>query len=232
MRFLRALLADLPPGECTVTLAIGPVAEAGDEAYSLDIHDQGVVLMGASAHGVFNGLQSLAQLVSADGVLPLGAVQDAPRYAYRGMMLDVARHFSSVDTVLRLLDCMAAYKLNRFHFHLTDDEGWRLAIAALPELTAVGARRGVGACLPPSFGSGAAVDASSGSGFYTADQFITILRHAKARHIDVIPEFNLPGHARAAVEAMRMRHARLLAAGDLAGAEEYLLSDPADTSAY
>lgn len=232
VRFLRALLADLPSGEGAVTLAIGPVAEAGDEAYSLDIDDQGVVLRGASAHGVFNGLQSLAQLASPDGVLPLGTVQDAPRYAYRGMMLDVARHFSSVDTVLRLLDCMAAYKLNRFHFHLTDDEGWRLAIAALPELTAVGAQRGIGACLPPSFGSGAAVDASSGSGFYTAGEFVTILRHAKARHIDVIPEFNLPGHARAAVKAMRVRHARMAAAGDLAGAEEYLLSDPADTSTY
>jgi hexosaminidase len=145
VRFLRALLADLAPGEGVVTLNIGPVAEAGDEAYSLDIDDQGVVLRGASAHGVFNGLQSLAQLVSPDGTLPLGAVQDAPRYAYRGMMLDVARHFSSIDTVLRLLDCMAAYKLNRFHFHLTDDEGWRLEIAALPELTAIGAQRGAGA---------------------------------------------------------------------------------------
>ncbi|MEM8513380.1 hexosaminidase [Massilia sp. MP_M2] len=236
VRFLRALLADLPPGEGAVTLAIGPVTEPGHEAYSLDIDAQRVVLKGASAHGVFNGLQSLAQLVSPDGALPLGSVQDAPRYAYRGMMLDVARHFSSVDTVLRLLDCMAAYKLNRFHFHLTDDEGWRLAIAALPELTDIGAQRGVAhpgrPCLPPSFGSGAAPGASSGSGFYTAEEFVTILRYAKARHIDVIPEFNLPGHARAAVEAMRVRHARLAAAGDFAGAEEYLLSDPADASIY
>ena len=72
-----------------------------------------------------------------------GVIEDAPRFAYRGMMLDVARHFAGVTTVLRLLDCMASYKLNRFHFHLTDDEGWRLAIGALPELTAVGARRGV-----------------------------------------------------------------------------------------
>ena len=230
--FLRALLADLPPGGGSITLEIGPVAEAGQEAYALDIDAGRVLVQGASAHGIFNGLQSLAQLLSRDGALPQGSVQDAPRYAYRGMMLDVARHFSSVDTVLRLLDCMAAYKLNRFHFHLTDDEGWRLAIAALPELTGIGAHRGVGACLPPSFGSGATVDASSGSGFYTADQFVTILRHARARHIDVIPEFNLPGHARAAVEAMRVRHARLLAAGDSTGANEYLLSDPNDTSTY
>lgn len=236
---LAALLAGLPHGDAEIVLEIGPV-DAGEadprlarEAYLLEIAVDKVRVRGATAHGVFNGLQSLAQLLGPDGALPLGAVLDAPRYAYRGMMLDVARHFSGVDTVLRLLDCMAAYKLNRFHFHLTDDEGWRLEIAALPELTAVGARRGTGAaCLPPSFGSGAHADASSGSGFYTAAQFVTILRHAAARHIDVIPEFNMPGHARAAVEAMRVRHARLLAAGDPDGAVAYLLSDPDDASTY
>ena len=234
--FLRAMLAHLPEGGGRIVLEIGPLEEPSHEAYALEIGHEQVLVRGASAHGVFNGLQSLAQLFSPDGALPLGAVQDAPRYAYRGMMLDVARHFSSIDTVLRLLDCMAAYKLNRFHFHLTDDEGWRLAIDALPELTGIGAHRGVAhggtPCLPPSFGSGATVDGANGSGFYTAEQFVTILRHAKARHIDVIPEFNMPGHARAAVEAMRVRHARLLAAGDIAGAEEYLLSDPMDTSTY
>lgn len=247
---LRAMLARLPAGEgaARVVLETGAV-DAGEpdaalarEAYLLEIEPGRVTLRGASPHGVFNGLQSLAQLLAPDsalqdGMLPLGAVLDAPRFAYRGLMLDVARHFVDVDTVLRLLDCMAAYKLNRFHFHLTDDEGWRLQIAALPELTEVGARRGVAApgappCLPPSFGSGAAVGASSGSGYYTAQEFMDILRHAQARHIEVIPEFNMPGHARAAVEAMRVRHARLLAQDDPRGAREYLLSDPLDSSRY
>jgi hexosaminidase len=131
---------------------------------------------------------------------------------------------------------MARYKLNRFHFHLTDDEGWRLAIDGLPELTEIGARRGVAPdgrpCLPPSFGSGADAGASAGTGHYSADEFIGILRYAHARHIEVIPEFNMPGHARAAVLAMRERHDRLFAAGDRAGAEEYLLGDPDDTSTY
>jgi len=230
-----ALLAAMVGADGAVRLEIGEVeGMAGDEAYLLEIVDDRVRIVGASAHGVFNGIQTLAQLLSPDGELPLGRVLDAPRFGYRGMMLDVARHFASVDTVLRLLDCMASYKLNRFHFHLTDDEGWRLAIGALPELTAVGARRGLAreACLPPSYGSGADPDASSGSGFYTAADFITILRHAHARHIEVIPEFNMPGHARAAVVAMRERHRRLLAAGDVRGAEEYLLSDLEDTSEY
>jgi len=242
--WLRALLADLPlEGDGAIVLETGAV-DAGEsdpalarEAYLLEIVPNRVLVRGASAHGVFNGLQSLAQLVSSQGELCAGAVLDAPRFGYRGLMLDVARHFSSVDTVLRLLDCMAAYKLNRFHFHLTDDEGWRLAIAALPELTQVGSRRGVAQpgdapCLPPSFGSGAAIGRSNGSGFYTAADFVTILRYAQARHIEVIPEFNMPGHARAAVCAMRVRHDRLLALGDVEGARRYLLSDPDDASRY
>ncbi len=239
--FLRTLLDSLPANDAPaaqVVFETGPVPlEApGDEAYRLDIGADRVVLRGASAHGVFNAIQTLRQLLDEGGNLPTGRVLDAPRFAYRGMMLDVARHFASVDTVLRLLDCMAAYKLNRFHFHLTDDEGWRLPITALPELTEVGARRGVSPdgspCLPPSFGSGADIDSSPGTGHYTHDEFIAILRHAHARHIEVIPEFNMPGHARAAVMAMRVRHDRLLAADDIEAAWAYRLDDPDDASTY
>lgn len=235
--FLHSLLATLPEEEGGARIALETDPTLAPEAYLLEIAPDRVLVRGAGAHGVFNGLQSLAQLVEPDGALPCGVVEDAPRFTYRGMMLDVARHFSSVDTVLRLLDCMAGYKLNRFHFHLTDDEGWRLAIAALPELTEIGARRGVPGpgeppCLPPSFGSGPDTRSPAGSGFYTADEFVAILRHAQRLHIEVIPEFNMPGHARAAVEAMRVRHARLTAAGDAAGAEAYLLSDPLDASSY
>jgi hexosaminidase len=207
----------------------------GPEAYCLDIRPDTILVRGAGAHGVFNGIQTLAQLLDDDGSLPCGRVLDAPRFGYRGMMLDVARHFASVATVHRLLDCMARYKLNRLHLHLTDDEGWRLRIDALPELTDIGSKRGVahdGRNLPPSFGSGADVDASAGTGCYGADDFIAILRYAHARHIEVIPEFNMPGHARAAVLAMRARHDRLRAQGDIEGAERYLLSDPYDASVY
>lgn len=237
---LGGLPGTVPGGTAGVCLEVGAVEGAAgaapQEAYLLEIEPGRVRIRGASPHGVFNGIQSLAQLLSPQGELPAGRVVDAPRFGYRGMMLDVARHFAGVDTVLRLLDCMASYKLNRFHFHLTDDEGWRLAIGALPELTGVGARRGVSTdgspCLPPSFGSGADIDGSAGSGFYTASEFIAILRHAHARHIEVIPEFNMPGHARAAVAAMRARHRRLLDAGDREGADAYLLDDPDDASSY
>jgi hexosaminidase len=244
---LRAILDALPEqadgGVARIVLeldAVDVTCAAGSppqEAYHLEIAPDTVCIRGAAPHGVFNGLQSLRQLMApGSGALPVGRVADAPRFGYRGMMLDVARHFASKETVMRLLDCMALYKLNRFHFHLTDDEGWRFAVPALPELTAIGARRGVPAdgsiCLPPSFGSGADVERSAGTGHYSADDFIAILRYAHARHIEVIPEFNLPGHARAAVVAMRARHDRLRAAGDIEGAERFLLDDAGDQSAY
>ncbi|MFC5549970.1 family 20 glycosylhydrolase [Massilia aerilata] len=234
--FLHGLLQGLYGGAgARIELAIGAVDAPGPEAYLLDIGPASVRICGASAHGVFNGIQTLAQLMAPDGTLPSGRVLDAPRFAYRGMMLDVARHFSSRETVLRLLDCMACYKLNKLHLHLTDDEGWRLQIDALPELTAIGSKRGVtkdGQSLPPSFGSGADVVGSAGTGYYDAADFIAILRYAHARHIEVVPEFNMPGHARAAVLAMRARHDRLRAQGDIEGAERYLLSDPDDASVY
>lgn len=249
---LRAVLDTLPdsaPGDTVarIVLETGAVdlapfacaTGAPEEAYRLDIGSDAICIRGVGGHGVFNGIQSLRQLMTGAGV-PLGQVIDAPRFAYRGMMLDVARHFAGTDTVLRLLDCMALYKLNRFHFHLTDDEGWRFPVPALPELTEIGARRGVAsklapaaaACLPPSFGSGADIAASAGTGYYSAEEFVRILRHAHARHIEVIPEFNVPGHARAAIVAMRARHDRLAAAGDIEGAEQYLLDDAADRSVY
>ncbi len=241
---LRAILDALPdtaPGDSVARIVLDTGAvdvasnAAPDEAYRLDIDSDAICIRGAGAHGVFNGVQSLRQLMTGASV-PLGHVLDAPRFAYRGMMLDVARHFASRETVLRLLDCMALYKLNRFHFHLTDDEGWRFAVPALPELTEIGARRGVArdgeCCLPPSFGSGADIAASAGTGFYSAEDLIFILCYAHERHIEVIPEFNVPGHARAAIVAMRARHDRLKAAGDLNGAEQYLLDDAADESKY
>ena len=137
-------------------------------------------------------------------------------FRYRGVHLDVARNFQSKATVKKLLDLMAFYKLNRLHWHLTDDEGWRIEIRALPELTDVGARRGhtldEANHLVPSHGSGPFADdaTSPGNGFYSQDDFVEILQYAHARHITVIPELDFPGHARAAIKAMEARHRRLM----------------------
>lgn len=223
----------------------GSTKQTGDEAYRLTVAaDAGIEIVGTDAAGVFYGIQSLRTWLpldayqAADSSLNVAAVtvEDAPRFGYRGFHLDVSRNFQPKESVLKLLDLMALYKLNTFHFHLTDDEGWRVEISALPELTEVGGRRGhtldEHEHLMPSFGSGPFPDEAPGSGYYTREDYIEILRYAQARHIEVIPEIDLPGHARAAIVAMQARHRRLVDAGDTEAAEAYLLHDPDDASEY
>src|SRR5438309_3723806 len=211
-------------------LEVGPVeGQLSPAAYELVVDPTaGVRIVGVSPAGVFYGLQSLRSLLPAPTprtglVLPALRVVDAPRFGYRGFMLDVARNFHAKPVVLRTLDLLARYKLNVLHIHLTDDEGWRVEIPSLPALTAVGARRGhppdSDRHLPPAFGSGPEVDRPFGSGFYSRADYVEILRYAAARHIEVIPELEMPGHARAAITAMR-------------GNPQYVLSDPDDRSAY
>jgi hexosaminidase len=208
-----------------LVLRIGNVKNAagetlGDEAYALRVNREGVEVIGSDPAGVYYGIQTLRALLplAAYGKpiagLEIDAVEivDAPRFYYRGVHLDVARNFQRPETVKKLIDLMAFYKLNRLHWHLTDDEGWRLEIKQLPQLTGVGARRGhtlnESACLVPSHGSGPAPDdaSSPGNGFYTQEELVDILRYAKDRHITVIPEIDLPGHARAAIKAMEARN--------------------------
>jgi len=211
---------------------VGAVAgQTSPDAYSLVVDPvQGIRIVGASPSGVFYGLQSLRSLLPTAGptprpglVVPAIRMVDAPRFGYRGFMLDVARNFHPKPVVLRTLDLLARYKLNVFHLHLTDDEGWRIELPSLPELTALGARRGhtldSGTHLPPAFGSGPDVDRPWGSGFYSRADYVDILRYAAARHIEVIPEIEMPGHARAAIKSMEAN-------------QQYRLSDPDDRSVY
>jgi hexosaminidase len=224
-----------------VRVAVDPaLAERSREAYSLEVRDHRILVRGKTAAGVAHAVASLEQLVRTDpttgqAVVPALRIEDAPRYAYRGLHFDAARNFQTKEVVFHLIDLMARHKLNVFHLHLTDDEGWRLEIPELPELTEVGARRGHStdphAMLPPAHGSGPEATDPHGSGFYRAEDYIAILRYAAARHIEVIPEIEMPGHARAAVKAMEARYARL-SATDPAAAREYLLSDFDDRSAY
>jgi len=231
------------PSGATLRLAVGAIAgQESPEAYTLAVEAGGITIIGNSAAGVALGLQSLRDLLPLPGAggtkavdLPLLAVTDAPRFAYRGLMLDVSRNFQPKQTVFRLLDLMARVKLNAFHFHLTDDEGWRLEIPGLPELTSIGAVRGhsakPGVRLQPEYGSGPSATDPHGSGYYSRADYLEILRYAAARHIEVIPEIEMPGHARAAVKAMEARYRRMKAAGQ-PGAGEYLLNDLDDRSQY
>lgn len=217
------------------------------ESYQLTVDPQaGVTITGGGPAGVLYGIQSLRALFplgpyskSASSIaIQTVTVDDAPRFPYRGLHLDVARNFHDKAAVEKLIDVMSLYKLNHFHMHLSDDEGWRLEIPGLPELTEVGGHRGHTLDerdhLFPSFGSGPdpAVSASSGSGFFTRSDFIEILHYANRRHIAVIPEFDVPGHARAAIKSMQARRAHLETMGDHDAAIEYALDDPEDQSAY
>ena len=211
-----------------------------EEAYQLRIGNTGIEISAGTASGMFYGIQTLKRLILdqyRDGkcILPGLEVDDRPRFGHRSLMLDVARNFLPKEKLLPVLDQMAAYKINILHFHFNDDEGWRIAIPGLPELTSFGGYRGHTAdgagYLPPSHGSGPDSASARGSGFYSRKDFVDILTYAKDRFITVIPELETPGHARAAIKSMEHRY-RTYAHTDSNKATEYLLSDLRDSSEY
>jgi hexosaminidase len=220
------------------------VDSLGAEAYKLFITPEAMTISASTTAGLFYGIQSFKTAVSgqywanpqANISVPCLDVTDEPRFPYRAVMLDVARNFQNKQQVLKLINLMAVYKLNTLHMHITDDEGWRLEIPSLPELTSVGSKRGhtlnSKGFLPASHGSGPDFGNTAGTGFYTKADYIEILKYAVTRHVTVIPEIETPGHARASIKAMDARYDRLLAAGDKAGASRYLLRDLNDKSEY
>ena len=225
--------------EADVHLAIKSGVQAKQENYDLVIGADGIQIIGTDPAGVFYGVQSLIALWPLETEpqeIQYQVIDDGPRFPYRGMHLDVARNFHQPESIKKVLDLMSFYKLNKLHFHLTDDEGWRLEIPGIPELTDIGAVRGHTTNeldhLQPAYGSGPFPEASEnhGTGHYTREQFIDILQYAAARHIEVIPEINFPGHARAAVKSMEARAHRI----ETEGSDEtsYLLHDPEDQSQY
>ncbi|WP_390520473.1 beta-N-acetylhexosaminidase [Vibrio fortis] len=226
-------------GDLPVSVAVVPTQFKGDlaksGAYDLSISKEGIAITAFDKTGAFYAVQSIFGLIDSQNVesLPLLSIQDAPRFDYRGVMVDVARNFHSKDAILATLDQMAAYKMNKLHLHLTDDEGWRLEIPGLPELTEVGANRCFDldekSCLLPQLGSGSTTD-NFGSGFFSKADYVDILKYAKARNIEVIPEIDMPAHARAAVVSMEARYDRLMEEGKEVEANEYRLMDPQDTS--
>ncbi|HTF18716.1 MAG TPA: family 20 glycosylhydrolase [Chryseolinea sp.] len=214
------------------------------ESYSISVSSNSVHLSAADKAGAFYAIQSLKQLFPPDSwakkttTIGIDAIDitDEPRFPVREFMLDVARNFESKTNILRLLDVMALYKMNKFHFHFNDDEGWRLEIPGLPELTDVGASRGFPFAsnerLQPSYGSGPGEANHFGTGYYTRADFIEILKYATQRHIEVIPEVESPGHARAAIKSMEARYNRLMKEGKKQEAEQFVLHDVNDQSEY
>ena len=218
-RWLRAAVGaatglPLPSGDRSadgvVRLAVDETVPGGPEAYRITVDPaSGVRITGAGPAGVFWGAQTFRQMLGPDAFrraplreqawqVPSGHLSDAPRFGWRGFMLDVARHFMPKDGVLRYLDLMAAHKLNVLHLHLTDDQGWRLEIRRYPELTAKGAwreRTKVG------LRESTLWDERPHGGYYTQDDIREIVAYAAERHIMIVPEVDIPGHSTAAIAA-------------------------------
>lgn len=217
-RWLRATLGaalglPLPPGPQDARNALRLLLDdtLEPEAYKLSVVvNRGIEIRGGSAAGVFWGAQTLRQLLGPDAFrrapvrpgrtygIAHQIIEDAPRFPWRGLMLDVSRHFMPKDGVLRHLDLMAAHKLNVFHFHLTDDQGWRVQIKRYPKLTEVGSWRA-----RTKFGHRASPlwEEKPHGGFYTQDDIREIVAYAAERHISVVPEIDIPGHSQAAIAA-------------------------------
>lgn len=183
------------PGNINLSLAAGK-ADLGKEGYQLSVKPDGAFIAAFHPPGIFWGAQTLRQLFSAtiesrlvenqSWEIQAVEIRDRPRFIWRGAMLDVARHFFSVEDVKRFIDLIASYKLNTLHLHLTDDQGWRIEIKSWPNLTAIGGSTCVGG------GEG---------GFYTQKEFAEIIKFAQSRYITVVPEIDLPGHTTSALSS-------------------------------
>ncbi|MBI5371477.1 MAG: beta-N-acetylhexosaminidase [Sphingobacteriales bacterium] len=177
-------------------------------AYTMTVDGKGVYIAGDNEEGVFYGIQTLIQLLPVPDArlkmrlaklnLPYVSIQDAPRFEYRGMHLDAGRHFFPVSFIKKYIDYLALHKLNTFHWHLTEDQGWRIEIKKYPELTQTGAWRN-GTILGKYPGTGN--DNTRHGGYYTQEEIKEVVQYAKSRYIDVIPEIEMPGHSSAAIAA-------------------------------
>ena len=177
-----------------IYLYLSADASLGNEGYQLMVNAEVVTLTANKPAGLFNGIQTIRQLFPSSiemaskqqgpWELPAGTIRDFPEFAYRGVMLDVARHFFQVDDVKRSIDLMAAYKMNVMHLHLADDQGWRIEIKKWPKLTTIGGSSQVG---------------GEKGGFYTQEQYADIVKYAAERYIMIIPEIDMPGHTNAAL---------------------------------
>jgi len=196
-------------GKAEISFVNSGDASLGEEGYRLLVTPKGITVQAQTAKGAFYGMQSLLQLLPAavfsdkkvdnvKWVVPYVTIKDVPRYGYRGLMLDVSRHFMPIEFIKKYIDLIALHKQNQFHWHLTDDQGWRIEIKKYPKLTSVGSKREetmLGHYTANKY------DKTPYEGFYTQEQIKEVIKYADDRFINVIPEIELPGHALAALAA-------------------------------
>ena len=227
------------PDEIDNRITINKVNALGEESYTLNIGDNGIFIGASDRAGALYGLQSLKQifLVSKLENTPIKFIEikDSPKFSYRGMLLDISRNFYGPDKIKQILDYLSFLKINYLDFRLTDDEGWRLEIPDLEELTEVGSKRAYTKDefenLIPMYGSGPDTR-STGSGYLSRADYIDILKYANERNITVIPQISVPSHMRSAIVSMNARYQKYMEMGNQVEAERYLLIDPDDQSEY
>ena len=174
--------------DCKVQFTLDENSGIPAEGYTLKVTKRGVKAVASTPAGLFYARQSLMQMMDADGYVPCVEIKDWPRFSWRGFHQDVSRHFLSIEEIKQELDILAQYKINTFHWHLTDDQGWRIEIKKYPLLTQVGAWR-------------TEYDGSIHGGYYTQDQIREVVAYAAERYITVVPEIEMPGHSIAAIRA-------------------------------
>lgn len=184
----------------------------GDEGYTLDITTRRITIAANTTHGFYYAFQSIKKMLPpcvmagvkdstvTEFTLPVVSIVDKPRFSYRGFMLDVCRHYFEPEQVKRMIDVMSYYKMNRFHWHLSDDQGWRIEIKKYPKLTTIGATRNNSWSVDPEYG-GYYTNEPYGPYYYTQEEARELVAYAKERHIEIIPEIEFPGHACAALAA-------------------------------
>ena len=216
------------------------VENLANESYELIVNNDNILIIASDRAGALYGLQSLKQIFLVAKLENTSIrnlkINDSPKFSYRGMLLDISRNFYGPKKIKQILDYLSFFKINHLDFRLTDDEGWRLEIPGLEELTEVGSKRGFtideSKNLIPIYGSGPDPNLSPGSGYLSKADFIDILKYANQRNITIIPQISYPSHIRSAIVSMNARYQKYMRLGDKDEAEKYLLIDPDDESEY
>ena len=239
IKSLMSGVVDVVTNDNKIDIKVSFLDTLEKESYILNIENDDILISASDRSGALYGIQSLKQIFLVSQLENTSIknlkINDSPKFSYRGMLLDISRNFYGPKKIKQILDYMSFFKINYLDFRLTDDEGWRLEIPGLEELTEVGSKRGYtkdeSDNLIPIYGSGPDAN-STGSGYLSRSEFVDILSYANDRNITVIPQISYPSHIRSAIVSMNVRYQKYMKLGNKEEAEKYWLTDPDDQSEY